>query len=388
MRWWRGQRFLVRNVRFFGSSAVITVVACGGASRGNFDGAPEGRAGTTTADGGYGTGGVLVAGGRAGVAAGGGGARPTGAGGSHAGNRHASNAGNAEEGGADAGQAGAELGGTADTTNGGRAGSSPGNAGMSAAGAAQGGMSSLGAIEPAVKAYCGAVTNCCSPSEVTPLDDCEARYAAHSQALGSLMTGALSVDPVVLAQCVEAFEGPDQCNMNLVWDACQRVFSGTRALNEPCESGWDCDRSQGEVTCLVSDTSTQNAVGVCTPAPRAALGEACVTSCESGQNCASTTYGIGDTYSLCFEDDGLYCAYVSPGSICKALVPLGAPCITGEECGRQAYCRDARCEPLGTLDEACGDVPCRPELECGPEMRCIAPEWADAQGCTEYPPLP
>ena len=389
MVWWSGQRFSVRCVRVFGSSAVMSVVACGGASRGDFDGAPKGGAGGTATDGGHHAGGVTAAGGRDEVAtpSGHAGARPTGAGGANAGNGHGGDADNLAEGGADAGQAGAELGGSAGKASGGRAGST-GNAGTTAAGAGQGGMSSLGAIEPAVKAYCDAVSHCCSPSEVTSLDACEARYAAHSQSLASLRTGASSVDPGVLAQCEEAFGGPDQCNMNVVWDACKNLFAGTRALNEPCGNGWECDRSQGEVTCLVSDTSTQNALGVCTPAPRAALGEACVSTCESGQNCASTTYGIGDTYSLCFEDDGLYCAYVSPGSVCKAVVPLGAPCVTGEECGHLAYCPDTTCEPLAALGEACGDIPCRHELTCGPEMRCIDPKWADAQGCTEYPPLP
>jgi hypothetical protein len=346
-------------------------------------------------------------------------------GGSHAGNGHVAQAGKAENagrGGSSAGKPGAGSGGSAGKVPGGSGGKAsggkasagtggkasggssgnasggvggrpPGAAGTGAgsggqSGAAGGGTTSLGAIEPAVDAYCGAMTNCCAPAEVTSLDACRARYAAHSSTLASLMSGALTVDPTVLAKCQAAFAGTDQCDQNVVWDACQFVFNGTRGANDSCANGWECDRSQGEMTCLITDSSNPNALGVCTPAPHAGLGEPCVTTCASGENCSSTTYGVGDTYSLCFEDDGLYCAYVGPGSECQALVPIGEPCALGPECGNDAYCTGSTCQPLAKLGEPCGDVPCRHELQCGVDGKCIDPMWADAQGCTDYPPLP
>ena len=255
-----------------------------------------------------------------------------------------------------------------------------GGAGAGAGGAAQGGTSSLGAVEPAVKAYCGAVTSCCTAA--TPLDVCESTYASHSANFASLAAGTVTVDADQLARCQAAYAGASQCDQNTVWDACQGVFVGTRAVNEPCKNGFDCDRSNGFMTCLITDGSTPGASGTCIAVPRAALGDACVTTCESGKDCSSTTYGVGDTYALCFEEDGLYCAYVGPGSVCKSIVPLDSPCSNeAEECGSEAYC-DTTCKALSKLGDACGNG-CRHELQCDDATsKCVDPTWATEYGCT------
>jgi hypothetical protein len=192
----------------------------------------------------------------------------------------------------------------------------------------------------------------------------------------------VTVDAAQLAQCQAAYAGANQCDQNTVWAACRNVFIGTRAVNEPCKNGFDCDRSAGTMTCLITDTSNPDAEGTCIPAPRAALGDACVSTCEPGDSCVSTTFGVGDTYSLCFAEDGLYCAYVGPGSVCKALVPLGSPCSNEQpECGSGAYC-DTTCKPLSDVGAACGDG-CRSELQCDDATgKCVDPTWATDYGCT------
>jgi hypothetical protein len=229
--------------------------------------------------------------------------------------------------------------------------------------------------------------NCCA-SGPSSLEDCQASYAEHSTNLASLTAGYMAVDPEALARCEAAYGGANQCNTNVVWPACRDVLVGTRALDESCFQGSDCDRSNGEVTCLILDGSEPNALGVCTPAPRGKLGEPCVSTCATGQKCPSTTYGVGETYALCFEDDGLYCSYVDTESTCQALVPLGGTCPgTGQECGSEAYC-ETTCQALSQLGEPCGRA-CRSELQCGDVGKCVDPTWADPTfGCMGYAPGP
>jgi hypothetical protein len=266
----------------------------------------------------------------------------------------------------------------------GGAGTSAGRGGQSGAGS--GGAGPFGALTPAVKAYCAATMSCCTTSQ-SP-EDCEASYAEHSMNLASLTAGYQTVDPEALARCEAAYGGANQCNTNVVWPACRDVLVGTRALDESCLQGSDCDRSSGEVTCLILNGSDPDALGVCTPAPRAALGEACVSTCAAGERCASTTYGVGETYALCFEDDGLHCVHDGLTSACEALVPLGGDCPgTGQECGSGAYC-ETTCQPLSKLGEPCGRA-CRYELQCGEDGTCVDPTWADPDfGCKGYAPGP
>jgi hypothetical protein len=243
----------------------------------------------------------------------------------------------------------------------------------------------LGALTPAIEAYCGATVSCCTPSP-SSVEACEASYAEHSTNLASLESGYLTVDPDALARCEAAYTGANQCNTNVVLPACRDVLVGTRATDESCRQGLDCDRTSGEATCLILNGSDPDPLGVCTPAPHAELGEACVGTCASGEKCPSTTYGVGDTYSLCFEDDGLYCSHDGPDPVCQALVPLGDACPgTGEECGSQAYC-ETTCQALSKLGEPCGRA-CRYELVCGEDGKCADPSWADPDfGCKGYAP--
>ena len=211
------------------------------------------------------------------------------------------------------------MGGKAGSAMGGKAGSASGGAGMSAGAGGHGragqnagghgGTAALAALAPALQAYCGAVTSCCG----TALDSCDSAYSAQSANFASLSAGTVTLDPDVLAQCQAAYAGTDQCDLNVVVAACQGLFLGTRAVDEPCVQGYDCDRSQGEMTCVIAGDCNTDPMGVCTLVPHAKLGETCLSTCESGEDCSSTTCGVGDTNALCFEDDGLYCEYFESG---------------------------------------------------------------------------
>lgn len=360
----------------------IAGVACGGESTQRSDASPTGHAGTLAAAGQH-TGGTAGSSGGAGGRTSGGKSPGGGAGGSRAG------AGRGARGGADnVGEAGA----AGDGGTNGLAGQWTGGAGPNAGsgghgGAPAGGSGPFGALTPGVEAYCAAAMSCCT-SPPASLEDCEADYAEQSMNLASLAAGFMTVDPEALARCLAAYSGPDQCNMIVVWAACRDVLVGTRALDETCRQGSDCDPASGETTCLILDGSDPNPLGTCIAAPRGKVGEACVSTCTAGESCSSTTYGVGDTYSLCFEDDGLYCAYVGPGYVCQELVPLGDECPgTGQECGSDALC-EITCQSLGKAGESC--VPgCRSELQCGTDGKCFEPTWADPDfGCKGWAPGP
>jgi hypothetical protein len=298
-----------------------------------------------------------------------------------------------DAGGGSAGKAGSAAGGKAGNAMGGKAGSETGGAGASGgmggmSGTGVGGMPSLGAIAPAVQAYCGALSTCCGSSDSTAT--CEANYMKNSTNYPSLAAGLITVDPTVLAQCQAAYSGANQCDLNTVVAACQGVFKGTRAVNESCTQGYDCDRSQGTMTCVISGDCNVNPMGVCTVVPHAKAGDTCEFTCETGEDCSSTTCGVGPTNALCFEDDGLYCAYFDSGSICRPLTPIGSTCSDAgsSECGSEAYC-DVTCKARSGLGEDCGNG-CRHELECGDDMKCHDPPWPvgpdDTYSCMGYAP--
>jgi hypothetical protein len=416
MLWWSAGRVTVRSSRVFVGAVLALVAACGGTSRSDLNDAPGGHAGKATSSGGHGGSGAAdgavggvggvggsVSAGRGGTGtaglghggdAGGGGDGASGGGGGHAGHAEsgAGQGGSAGEGTAGRSAGGRAAGGKAGGATGGKAGSASGGAGMNAgtgggqSGAGQGGTAALAAIKPALDAYCGAIRNCCEADDAPAQGACESDYTAQSENFASLTAGYVTLDPAVLAKCEAAYAGADQCDLNAVVAACQGLFLGTSAVNGPCTQGYDCDRSQGEMTCLIAGDCNNDPMGVCTPVPHAQAGETCLTTCESGEDCSSTTCGVGDTNALCFEDDGLYCEYFDSGSICKPIVPVGTTCSSAgsPECGSEAYC-DVTCKALSKLGDPCG-YGCRHELECGPDQTCIDPVWNDQYSCMGYPP--
>jgi hypothetical protein len=338
------------------------VAGCGGTSRPESGDSPGGRSNTSSSGAGLG--------GAAGQAVAGGG----GNGGSMAGGR----------GGTEAGSGGAHAG---STESGGTAGISAGRAGMGGAVGQGGTLTTVDSIKPTLEAYCSALSNCCSPSsKPVDLPTCEANYIAESPNYASLVAGRVSLDATVLAKCRAAYSGADRCNVNAVLAACRDLFVGKSGVGGPCSQGYDCDRSQGEMTCLVTGDCNVNPMGVCTSVPHAKAGEKCLATCYTGSGCSSTTCGVGETNALCFEDDGLYCEYFSSGAICRAITPLGSNCSSSgsQECGSEAYC-DATCKPLSKLGKACG-YGCSHELQCGPDNKCMDPLWDDEYSCKGYAP--
>jgi hypothetical protein len=392
MPWWNEGSASARGARLLACAVPAVFAACGGSSRVTSESSSGGHGGTAgSAAGSGGQRQPSPTGGSGGAGDHGGGSGTTGRSGS---------SGTAGHGGSGAGHAGGTgrggdaAGGSGGTPRGGAGGASAGVAGMdSLAGAAgEGGTApgnvELGPIEPAVKAYCSAISSCCTAGAEASLATCEADYvSSHAWNLPSIQAGTITADPAVLARCEAAYSGADQCNLNAIVAACQGLLLGTRGVGESCKVGFDCDRSSGTMTCLVTDGSNPDALGACLEVPHGALDEPCVATCATGEECSSTTYGVGATYADCFEEDGLYCASGSTTSVCQAIIPLGGTCGADTQCGSEAHC-DITCQALSQLGEDCG-FGCRHELQCSAAGKCVDPTWADPEfGCKGWAPAP
>jgi hypothetical protein len=364
-----------------GTVAVsFAIVACGNSERDGTGGSSAGKGGAV------GGGGGLAAAGRGGSAAGQG-ATAGGAGASAGGGNDGGTSG-AGSGGSSAGRAAGDAG------RGGSAAGTGGGAGTSTSDAGEGGSPSgdveqmLEALDEAVGAFCNAARTCCpAQGEPTMLDDCEDKYATYRTTPRSIMDGAVTIDAAALARCQAAYaDGPDQCNLNAVIAACRGVFIGMRAVDQPCADGYDCDRSQGATTCLISDSSGERPVGVCKVIPHAEVDEPCFSTCRASEECSSSTFGSDEPLPFCFEVEGLYCDSSGEQPVCRPLTELGQPCAAYDECGSSGRC-NGTCQAASDKGEPCGDG-CIHSFQCSEEGECVDPSWATSSACEGYAPGP
>ncbi len=302
--------------------------------------------------------------------------------------------GNAGDGGASAGRIAVEggRGGTAAGSGGsaGSGGMSAGSAGTSAGNGGRGGSTSstveamLDALDETVGAFCNAARTCCpAHGEPAMLDDCESLYGTYSTNPLSITNGAMVIDAAALARCQAAYaDGPEQCNLRAVVAACEGVFVGTRAVDEPCIQGYECDRSAGGRVCVITDTSPEIPVGVCRPLPHAQEGEYCLSSCRTGEDCSGTLYGGDEALPFCFEDEGLYCDRSMEEPVCRPLAEVGQPCADYDQCGSTARC-DVTCEQASDRGEPCGNG-CISKYQCSVDGECVDPSWPGPSTCAGH----
>jgi hypothetical protein len=365
--------------------SVLALCGCGDSSR-----EPDASAGEA-GDGGRssaGTAGSAGAAGRGGLNSGG--AGNAGAGGT---GRGGAGGGGLAGGGASAGSAGkaGAGGGAGQSDQGGHAGT--GTAGTGTAGSADAGTGGDSGELPAplrdaVRAFCAAAESCCASAGLPAmLEECESMYAMYQSAVPSIESGAVTLDEAALARCEAAYaEGPDRCNLNAVVAACRGAFIGHRGVDQPCGDGYDCDRSEGPMTCVISDTMSPTPMGLCKQVPRATLGSSCQFTCYAGEDCSSTTFGSSEALTLCFEDDGLWCDTSGDEPVCRAIIALGEACEGYDDCGSKAYCETV-CKPRSGLGELC-DYACLRQFQCGDDGRCRDPLWATESACMGYAPGP
>jgi len=360
--------------------AVVTLSACGASSHGDDDGAAGDGGGA-----GKGSGGSLSAGAGSGGSSGSAGSSGSSGAGGKGGSAGGGAAGAGATGAGAGSGGGSGEGGATDDGGSGGLGGTGGVAGSSGAGT---GGATLDDLDQAVSAFCDAAAVCCSDHGIPAmLDDCASMYAMYQTAVPSITSGAVTLDAAALARCEAAYaDGPDQCNLNKVVAACDGVFVGHQGVDDACIDGYDCDRSASVMTCLITDTSGEMPSGVCREVPHAKLDEPCDFSCSSGDDCSSTTFGGTQASPLCFEDEGLFCEYVGPGSVCHAIVPMGDACDAFDACGSRGYC-ETTCKPLSDLGEPCGRG-CIHQYQCGDLGTCVDPTWATDSACMGYAPGP
>lgn len=227
---------------------------------------------------------------------------------------------------------------------------------------------------------CQNLQRCCTASGLA-LDEstCPALFA--NAGLGTVGT---TYDPASGTQCIAEIEASTQCWMRPGGDACSRVYSGARALGEPCTAPSDCASTPGG-TAVCDEVRW-----ICTVAMHGQLGDVCQRSCwlDNGQaRCdwgpASNPTASGSTVD-CFASDGLACGNAGR---CAALAGRGQPCENHSSCDRSLYCMSLAggatptCQSRGTIGSPCDpfNAPCVDSAYCS-AAGCVAKK-ANGQPC-------
>ncbi len=191
----------------------------------------------------------------------------------------------------------------------------------------------------------------------------------------ALANGSASYDGEMAYACAEAIrdsecvsEGFDDA---LSSDACRKIFAGTLADGELCQTDVQCTSLSCDIDLIACDAAC--CAGTCTPIPRATLGQACPAGyCVDDSIC-------GDS-SICEAKGGLYTACYEDYECAKGYVCLGETCILPQT--RGGACIDDECGLLGlvcdTTVNTCVQVQyegavCNPEVDlCGEGLECDA----------------
>ena len=387
-------------------------VSGSGGSSGNAGGSGSGAIGATS---GLGTGGEFATtGSGSGGVIGNGGSSSGGTGG-RGGGGVAGNGGAGGSGGA-SGTVGRGGGGTTGSYTGGTGGTG-GSAGVGGTGgrAGSGGTGGTGgtgggtdvSLATLASAFCAAARACCTKAALPmALDDCETMFPSRIATLALVNKGTVTIDSTALAACVAAYRlVATACVYAPLVTGCSGVFVGTKAESAPCGVGGnpftpgrnECRKSGGAELCVWTGDSTDPTVtGACHKAPRGGKGDACASSCPSGQDCSADFFtSPGTVPVLCFEDDGLYCNWATSSGTCAPIVAQGGSCaVDPSECASNTYCDSTAatpvCKAAGTLGQSCtlSGSTCLSQYVCGANDTCVDPDFAYESTCTGSPPVP
>ena len=238
------------------------------------------------------------------------------------------------------------------------------------------------------------------------LDDCETMFPSRVASLALVNKGTATIDTTALASCVAAYNlTATSCTFSALMTGCNGVFVGTKGENDPCGVGGnpstpgvnECKRSGGVELCVwTEDSSDPTVTGTCHKAPHGKNGDACASSCPSGQDCSADFYtSPGPGPVICFEDDGLYCNWATSTGTCAPIVAQGGSCSDDPSaCASTTYCDSAAatptCKAAGTLGQPCSlsGSACLSHYSCGPDGKCAEPAFAYESTCAGSPPVP
>jgi len=229
-----------------------------------------------------------------------------------------------------------------------------------------------------VAAACSTMSRCCETSE--------AQCVLGMNMVISLLLPApgarVEYDEQAAADCLDQLLGLD-CEAGGDNSACQRVYRGTIAPGEACETSLQSLASEcaapegGEAQC-------DPVSGLCVALSRGVAGDSCSRSCEdgpSGPYCYLSGTSPEGTSAVCWREDGLSCqqdqcaplseagaacdshldcvaGLVCAADVCTEPLPLGAACesgVFGEECGDAGFCESSSltCTPKRAGGEQC-----------------------------------
>lgn len=230
------------------------------------------------------------------------------------------------------------------------------------------------------------------------LPDCVAKFFSPARREFALLEqGTVTLDSAALARCSAAYQqAASECNEGTLVAACKGVFQGTRDVGEACLTASECRRDRGPMLCsfFVDDAARAKAgpgarVGSCQKVAHGKSGEACVSSCTTGDDCSSEGY-MASASNTCFEADGLFCDNSSDVPRCKAIAPIGGACSADDACGSTGIC-ETTCQPIGVLHGPCKTHCARD----GRVLTCVAGQCQAStftsgigNSCNGYPPAP
>ncbi|MEO8900209.1 MAG: hypothetical protein ABI488_01335 [Polyangiaceae bacterium] len=208
------------------------------------------------------------------------------------------------------------------------------------------------------------------------LDNCESSFPGKDATFAALDKGTATLDQAGLAACLTAYQqAATKCQEYPVLSACQGLLHGTQKEQEKCVDVDECAHTKGQtVACMITG---QNTEGVCAQVTHGKLGDSCLTTCNVGEDCEFTSYGVTQTAStFCFEEDGVLCSLED--SHCVAITALGAPC-TSNDCGSANYC-DTTCKKRSGLGESCAQT-CLSSFQCM-NNQCLSPSFTVGSTCS------
>jgi hypothetical protein len=264
-------------------------------------------------------------------------------------------------------------------------------------------------------AFCNNIGPCCEQAGF-PHDPAQCHATTENGARGQIekirMQPAIGYDPVAARGCVDVYVSVMQActGQGQIEAACRRVFFGTLQPGQTCASNGECIPG---ATCHGTSGGRQC---VDSKELRGKLGQMCSATCtefENGSGSCSGSGGAGGQGGSsgsppvsCYTNDGLYC----DGSNACATVPgIGQACMTGLQCGAQAFCDNGICAAkrtsgsCGEFNDGCADTAycewntqqchprkptgasCATSVECATDAcvagACRAPTIASAESC-------
>jgi hypothetical protein len=265
------------------------------------------------------------------------------------------------------------------------------------------------AADELVAAFCDGLSTCCS-TQARTFDRAACERDARAEIEGRRPTGDhLQFDRAAVDACLASIRSTLPTCYGIELEACNRIYAGTLAEGQACDSTAQCAPVSGAVvTCF----------GTCKAGRRARESEACACTRTVLDNCAQLSgeppFNPLDpnlsSWGECHQADGLACVGLrcvrGPGEgnacfggafcipplvctdsdICAPPTPVGQPCA---DCGFAGYCDEnglcAALRPAGAaceLDLECASDTCESAPTNSLDPICVTATTGAAHGTT------